>query len=296
MIERGLWLWRRAGSWWNPAGRRHQAGLSLLSWISIAIVAFWLFIAVAGPWIAPYGIYDDPAGDSLAPPSAEFWLGSDIYYRDTFSLILHGARLTIGLSLLSTLLAYAVGVTLGFAAAAGGGWLDTALSRVNDALLSLPTMMTGLVIIAALGSDLTVLIGTAGLIYATGVFRVARALAIDIQLTDFVEAARARGERLGWIMAREIWPNAWMPLLTDFGLRLVFALLFISSLSFIGLGVQPPQVDWGSMVRDNLVGISRAAPALLAPAAAIATLTIAINLIVDDLSARSGRDRFGSAG
>lgn len=260
--------------------------------IGTAVLGFWLVIAVIGGWIAPYGIYDDPASESLAPPSAAFWLGSDVHYRDTLSLLLHGARLTIGLSLISTLLAYLVGVTLGFAAACGPRWLDTLLSRLNDALLSLPTMMVGLVVIAALGSDLVVMIAVTGLIYATGVFRIARALAMDIQVMEFVQVARARGEGLGWIITREIWPNAWMPLLTDFGLRLVFAILFISALSFLGLGVQPPQVDWGSMVRENLVGIHRAAPALLAPTVAIASLTVAINLIVDDLSAKEDKDVF----
>lgn len=272
----------------GPAPKR--PALSLGARIGVGVLAFWVAIAIVGPWIAPYGVYDDPADESLAPPSAEFWLGSDVQYRDTLSLILHGARLTIGLSVLSTGLAYVVGVTLGFAAATGGPWLDSVLSRLNDAFLSLPTMMTGLVVIAALGSDIPVLVGTTGLIYATGVFRIARALASDIQVMDFVQSARARGEGLGWIIAREIWPNAWMPLLTDFGLRLVFAILFISALSFLGLGVQPPQVDWGSMVRENLVGIFRSAPALLAPAAAIASLTIAINLIVDDLSAKQSKD------
>lgn len=273
-----------------------RTGLSVGAKIGVVVLTFWVVIAIFGPWIAPYGIYDDPADESLSPPTAEFWLGSDINYRDTFSLIIHGARLTIGISLLSTVVAYIVGVIFGFAAAAGGPWLDTILSRINDTFLSLPTIMVGLVVIAALGSGTPVLIATAGLIYSTGVFRVARALASDIQAMDFIEAARARGEGLVWIITREIWPNAWMPLLTDFGLRLVFAILFISSLSFLGLGVQPPQVDWGSMVRENLVGLSRWSPALLAPTFAIASLTIAINLVVDDISGRKSKAMIGDIG
>lgn len=273
-----------------------RAGFSVGAKIGIAVLTFWLVVAIIGPWIAPYGIYDDPANDSLSPPTPEFWLGSDVNYRDTLSLILHGARLTIGISLLSTIVAYIFGVTLGFAAATGGPWLDAILSRINDTFLSLPTIMVGLVVIAALGSSTPVLIATAGLIYSTGVFRVARALAVDIQVMDFIEAARARGEGMAWIITREIWPNAWMPLLTDFGLRLVFAILFISSLSFLGLGVQPPQVDWGSMVRENLIGLSRWAPALLAPTLAIASLTIAINLVVDDISGRKSQAMIGDIG
>lgn len=273
-----------------------RAGLSVGAKIGVVVLMFWVVIAIIGPWIAPYGVYDDPANESLSPPTAELWLGSDVNYRDTLSLLLHGARLTIGISLLSTVVAYIIGVTLGFAAAAGGSRLDTVLSRTNDTFLSLPTIMVGLVVIAALGSSIPVLIATTGLIYATGVFRVARALASDIQAMDFIEAARARGEGLAWIITREIWPNAWMPLLTDFGLRLVFAILFISSLSFLGLGVQPPQVDWGSMVRENLVGLSRWSPALLAPTLAIASLTIAINLVVDDISGRKSKAMIGDIG
>jgi peptide/nickel transport system permease protein len=274
--------------------RRKPFRLSLLAKISVAVLVFWIAMAIFGPVIAPFSVYDDPASESLAPPSGQFWLGSDVQYRDTLSLLLHGARIAIGSSLLSAIVAYVVGIPLGFAAAVGGSKLDMVLCRINDAFLSLPTMMTGLVVIAALGSGLPVLIATTGLIYATGVFRVARSIAINVRTMDFVEAAQARGERLPWIIAREIWPNAWMPLLTDFGLRLVFAILFISALSFLGLGVQPPQVDWGSMVRENLVGLSRAAPALLAPAVAIASLTIAINLIVDDVSARESEDLLAS--
>lgn len=270
--------------------------LSVGAKIGLVVLTFWVVMAVIGPWIAPYGIYDDPANESLSPPTADFWLGSDVNYRDTLSLILHGARLTIGISLLSTIVAYVVGVTFGFAAATGGPWLDAILSRINDTFLSLPTIMVGLVVIAALGSGVPVLIATAGLIYSTGVFRVARALASDIQVMDFIEAARARGEGMAWIITREIWPNARMPLLTDFGLRLVFAILFISSLSFLGLGVQPPQVDWGSMVRENLIGLSRWSPALLAPTLAIASLTIAINVVVDDISGRKSQAMIGDIG
>lgn len=269
-------------------------GMSIGAWIGAIIVGFWVLVAIFGPWLAPYAVYEDPATNDLAGISEAFWLGTDTQYRDVFSLIVHGARMTIGLSLASTLLAYVIGIIFGFTAAIGGGWIDAAISRLNDAFLSLPTIMTGLVVIAALGSSLPVLVGATGLIYATGVFRVARALALNIQSMDFVEVARNRGEGLWWIISREIWPNTWMPLLTDFGLKLVFAILFISALSFLGLGVQPPQVDWGSMVRENLVGLYRSAPAMWAPAVAIATLTISLNLVVDDLSARRGRELMGS--
>ena len=262
-----------------------------LSWvgkIATAIVVFWVVIAFIGPFIAPYHEMDMDGDDSFLDAYDNFYLGTDHLGRDTFSRILWGARMTIGISLASTLLAYAIGITLGIAAAVKGGWVDMIISRINDAVLSLPSIMLGLIAIAAFGSSIPILITIAGIIYASSVFRIARALGLDIMVQDFVEAARARGEGIWWIIKSEVLPNAAMPLATDFGLRLVFVVLFISSLSFLGLGVQPPQADWGSMVRENLQGLTYNSYAAIWPAFAIATFTISINLIVDDISAKSG--------
>ncbi len=277
-----------------------------LSWvgkISAVIVAIWVVLALFGPWIAPYdeaffieedaeGNYFDDPSFMLPNASVAAYLGTDYLGRDILSRIIWGARTTIGISFAATLLAYFVGITLGIAAAVAGRLTDAVLSRIVDAVLAFPNIMLGLIIIAAFGSSIPLLIGLAGLVYAASVFRIARALGQDIMVQDFVEAARARGEGLWWIITREILPNAAMPLATDFGLRLVFVILFISSLSFLGLGVQPPISDWGSMVRENLQGLgngfSGGALASVAPALAIATLTIAINLIVDDISAHAG--------
>jgi len=186
------------------------------------------------------------------------------------------------------LLAYLIGVTAGIAAAVKRGWTDMILSRVNDAILSLPTIMLGLLIVVAFGTSIPILIGTAAVIYASSVFRIARAYGQEIMVMDYVESAQARGETIWWIIFREVLPNAAMPLATDFGLRLVFVVLFISSLSFLGLGIQPPAADWGSMVRQNLEGLQYGSIAPVWPALAIASFTIAINLIVDDISAKSG--------
>jgi peptide/nickel transport system permease protein len=275
--------------------------LSIVGKVSVAIVVFWVFMAFFGPWIAPYHeaffIEEWPNGDYIEEPSFMLpnslaYLGTDYLGRDILSRIIWGARTTIGISFIATMFAYFVGITLGIAAAVAGRWIDTVLSRLVDAILAFPNIMLGLIIIAAFGSSIPLLIGLAGLVYAASVFRIARALGQDIMVQDFVEAARARGEGLWWIITREVLPNAAMPLATDFGLRLVFVILFISSLSFLGLGVQPPISDWGSMVRENLQGLgngfSGGALAAIAPAIAIATLTIAINLIVDDISAHAG--------
>ena len=266
--------------------------LSWVGWMSVGIVSFWLLICIIGPSIAPFHEMDMEGDDSfLNAYSGEygtFHLGTDYLGRDTYSRILYGARNTIGISLAATLLAYLMGITLGILAAVKGGWIDMIISRVNDSILSLPTIMLGLIVVAALGTSITVLIGTAAVIYATSVFRIARALGLDIMVQDFVEAAQTRGEGIWWIIRAEVLPNAAMPLATDFGLRLVFVVLFISSMSFLGLGVPPPASDWGSMVRENLQGLTYGSWAAIWPACAIASFTIAVNLIVDDISAKSG--------
>ncbi len=268
-----------------------------LTWVgyaSCAVVVFWLVICFIGPSIAPFHEMDMEGDDSFlnAYTSEEgygtFHLGTDYLGRDTLSRVLYGARNTIGISLAATLVAYLIGITLGILAAVKGGWIDMGISRVNDAILALPTIMLGLIVIAALGSSIPILIGTAAVIYATSVFRISRALGQDIMVQDYVEVAHTRGEGIWWIIRAEVLPNAAMPLATDFGLRLVFVVLFISSLSFLGLGVQPPASDWGSMVRDNLQGLTYGSWAAIWPALAIASFTIAINLIVDDISAKSG--------
>ena len=275
-----------------------------LSWVgklASLVVIFWLVMVAIGPSISPHHEMDMDGDDSFMVAHdneyGSFYLGTDSLGRDTLSRVLYGARNTIGIALLATLLAYGLGITLGILAAVKGGWIDMIISRINDAVLALPSIMLGLIVIAALGSSVPILIGLAGVIYATSVFRIARALAQDIMVQDFVEAAHARGERIWWIIRSEVLPNAVMPLATDFGLRLVFVVLFISSLSFLGLGIQPPAADWGSMVRDGLAGLSGGIDldgntvtsyAAIWPALAIASFTIAVNLIVDDISAKSG--------
>ncbi len=268
----------------------------------IAVILFWSAMVLVGPWIAPYheaefldealfivpGLDDPYPATDFQPPGAVAWLGTDYLGRDTLSRLLYGARTTIGISLIATLLAYLIGITLGIAAAAGGRVLDSSLSRLNDAVLSMPTIMLGLVVISAYGSSLPVLIALTSVIYASSVFRIARAFGLDIMVSDFVDAARVRGEGLGWIIRHEVLPGMILPMASDFGLRFVYIILFLSGLSFLGLGVQPPQSDWGGMVRENLAGLPYGAIAPLVPALAIATLTVAINLVVDDISAHHG--------
>lgn len=250
------------------------------AWIGIVIVTVNLLAALLAPVIAPHG-EADLVGDVWAPISGSAWLGLDNLGRDMFSRLVYGARTTIGIAFLITLLSFAIGISAGFAAAVLGGWLDTLLSRSVDALMAIPQLIFALIILSVMGTSIPVLIFTIAVLDSTRVFRLSRAVGLNIAVMDFVEVARLRGESLWWIMRREVLPNALPPLITEFGLRFCFAFLFIASLSFLGLGIQPPYADWGSMVRDNAQAINFGGIAPLIPAAAIAQLTIGVNLVVD---------------
>ncbi len=273
----------------RPPSKR-EIKISTTCWIGIAILLIWLFVALFGPLLAPYSQGEMISYDSFAPPGEVGILGGDYIGRDIFSRLLFGARMTMGLALIATVLAFVVGGVFGFLAAAGGGWVDQILSRLNDAIMAFPSIMLALIVIAALGTSLPVLIIMVCLIEATPVFRLTRALGMDISVMDFVEAARARGENMSWIVRREIFPNTFVPLATEFGLRYTYSILFISALSFLGLGVQPPQADWGVMVRENMIGLTYGSAAAVIPAAAIGSLTVGINLIVDAFVEHGNRD------
>ena len=259
--------------------------------IGLGIAVIWLVLALASPWLAPYAAGHVEDADMFAPMSWAVPLGTDYLGRDMLSRVLLGAQITIGVSLAATSLACLTGVTLALAAAVKGGWLDAVLSRLLDALISLPSLLFGLVIVASIGSSIPVLIITAAIIYTPGCYRTARSLAVNINTLDFVTVARARGEGTWFIMREEILPNMVLPVLTDFGLRFVYVVLLLSGLSFLGLGVQPPNADWGSLVRENLEGLPDGAPAVIMPAIAIATLTIGVNLLIDNLPRRRTRGR-----
>jgi peptide/nickel transport system permease protein len=254
--------------------------ISVGAWVGLTIVTINLLGAALAPVIAPHG-EADLVGDVWAPISAHAWLGLDNLGRDMFSRLLFGARTTIAIAFLITVLSFAIGISSGFAAAVLGGWVDTALSRFVDALMAIPQLIFALIILSVMGTSIPVLICTIAVLDSTRVFRLARAVGLNIAVMDYVEVARLRGEKLWWIMRREVLPNALPPLITEFGLRFCFAFLFIASLSFLGLGIQPPFADWGSMVRDNAQAINFGGIAPLIPATAIAQLTIGVNLLVD---------------
>ena len=249
-------------------------------------VFVFLFSAIFADVIAPYG-ERDIVGDVWEPASEKFLLGTDNLGRDLLSRMMYGAQTTIFISAVASVLSFSVGIFLSFLAAVMRGWTDQLLSRLNDMMMAIPTLIFALVVLAALPQELWILVLVMALIDSTRVFRLGRAVAVDIVVMDYVEAARLRGEGRMWIIFREILPNALSPLLAEFGLRFAFAVLFLSSLSFLGLGIQPPEADWGGMVKDNKDGIIFGVPAALIPGGAIAMLAICVNLIVDWLLNRT---------
>jgi peptide/nickel transport system permease protein len=246
----------------------------------LIVVAGYGVVAVLAPVLAPYG-ETQIVGLEFADWSAQHWLGTDDLGRDVLSRLLYGARNTIGIAMLTTVIASVVGGVAGLVAGSMRGWVDQVLARVVDVLMAVPSLILTLLMLAIFGTSIFSMIMIIALIESTRIFRLARALALGIGLFDYVTTARLRGEGLLWIIFREILPNASAPLIAEFGLRFSFVFLFIATLSFLGLGIQPPTADWGSMVRDNATLLSYGQMAPLLPAGAIALLTVAVNFIVD---------------
>jgi peptide/nickel transport system permease protein len=261
--------------------------LTVSAQVGLVIIAINVLAAVLAPFISPYP-QADIVGSAWATPSAEHWFGTDNLGRDVLSRLLYGAQVTIGVSILITLMAFLIGVSTGFAAAVLGRSVDVIFSFIANLILSMPTLIFALVVLSVMGTEIPVLIITVGLLYAVPVFRLARAVAMNIAVLEYVEAAKLRGEGLWWIIRREVLPNALPPLVAEFGLRFSFTFLLIAALSFLGLGIQPPNADWGSMVKETGQMIALR-PVALYPAAAIALLTIGVNLVVDWLLAIHSR-------
>ena len=263
---------------------KEKISLSIGPCIGLAIIAVNLVIAAFGGVIAPYSESSVISDIAYAPPNDDLMLGADFLGRDVLSRLLYGARNTIGISLLATVIGFFVGLAFGFTAAALGGWVDAVISRLNDVVISIPPLLFALIAIAGLGTSLPLLVGVIALLHASRVMRISRSIAVTIAALEFVEAAHSRGEGFVKIIILDIWPNALRPLAAEFGLRMTFSILFISSLSFLGLGLSPPTADWGVMVRENLGGVFYGSAAVVMPALAIGLLAVGINLVVDWLS------------
>ena len=251
------------------------------AWFGMIVIAIYVFVALFAPWIAPYGEAEVVSQQPFELWSWTHWLGTDQLGRDMFTRILYGARNTLGISLATALLAFAIGGGLGIVASIFRGWIDQLFSRAVDTLMAIPQLIFALILLSIFGSSVQNLVIIIAVLDSTRVFRLSRAVAMNVVVMDYVEAAKLRGERLGWVLFREVLPNIMPTLVAEFGLRFCFVFLTISALSFLGLGIQPPTADWGSMVRENATLITYGDITPLLPAGAIALLTVAVNFVVD---------------
>jgi peptide/nickel transport system permease protein len=259
------------------------------AWFGLVVILLYVIIAATAPIIAPFA-ETEIVGSEYEPWGEQFLLGTDNLGRDWLTRLIYGARNTIGIAFVTTCLAFIIGALGGFLSAALGGWTDQILGRIVDVLMAIPSLIFALLLLSifkdfsALGLQIhpmVLLVVIIAVLDSTRVFRLARAVGMNIVVMDYVEVSRLRGEGLWWVITREVLPNAMPPMVAEFGLRFCFVFLFLSALSFLGLGIQPPTADWGSMVRDNATLISFGDITPLLPAAAIALLTIGVNFVVD---------------
>jgi peptide/nickel transport system permease protein len=252
----------------------------LTAWLGMFIVASFVFVAVFAPYLAPFA-EDESVGDTWGDMTSTYLFGTDNIGRDVLSRVIYGARTTMGIALLTTILSFVIGTTAGFLAATAGSVIDQVLSRFVDIVLAVPLLVWALIFLAPFGANALALILVIAFLDSTRVFRLARSVAINLSVTEYVEVAKLRGEGLMSIIFREMIPNALPPLITEFGLRYCFNFLFVAAVSFLGFGVQPPFADWGGMVRENAATILSGQFIALWPALAIALVTVGVNLIVD---------------
>ncbi len=292
---------RTVGTEWS---RKMFRSMPLTASFGIMIILIYAILAIFAGLIAPYGQEEIilgaaanivPGGDPALGGDPDFYFGTDQIGRDILSRLIYGAQNTVGIAFATTVLAFLLGGSLGFLAATLGGWLDQLLSRAVDVLMAIPSLIFALLLMTIasvwapqLGIPLTVfMVLIIAVIDSTRVYRLARAVGQNIVVMDYIEAAKLRGEGMGYLVFKEILPNATAPLLAEFGLRFCFVFLTIAALSFLGVGIQPPLADWGTMVRDlgGFVNFAQFAPlaatAPLLAAGAIALLTVAVNFVVD---------------
>ena len=299
MFAAAAWVFRLLGRHIGTAGMRKLfRTIPLTAAFGILVIIVYAILAIFANVIAPHGqdeILQGVAANIIPGSDPDFPLGTDQIGRDILSRLIYGAQNTVGIAFATTLLAFFIGGSLGFLAAVVGGWTDQILSRGVDVLMAIPSLIFALLLMtiasvwsSRLGIPLTVfMVLIIAVIDSTRVFRLARAVGQNIVVMDYIEAAKLRGEGMWYLVFKEILPNATAPLLAEFGLRFCFVFLTIAALSFLGVGIQPPLADWGTMVRDLAAFISYAqfAPLVatlpLLAAGAIALLTVAVNFVVD---------------
>lgn len=259
-----------------------------------ALVGLFVLLGVIGPYVTPYPFDELHFASRLAPPSTEYWLGTDRYGRDIFSRVVAGARLTLVMAVAGTLIGVVAGVLIGLVSGYLGGWIDEILMRLTDITMSFPSLLLALLVVAVLGASEVNAVISIGLVFTPRVARVVRSATLGVRHIQFVEAAEVRGESNAYVIFREVLPNVWPPIIVETCIRMSYAVLLVVSLSYLGLGAQPPAPDWGLMIAKERAFIASAPWVVLAPAAAIVTLVVGVNLLGDGmrewLSARKTAD------
>ena len=264
-----------------------RASISTTAWVGLGMLLVVVAIGIFGRYLASYAP-DEMFGAPFSAPSGDHWLGLDFAGRDVLSRFLWGGQTAIFVALTGTVLGFVLGSCLGLVSAYRRGWVDELIGRSTDLALAFPALILSLLLLAAFGTSIGLVVFAIAITTAPGVARIARAATLEVVDLPYVESARARGERASYVMAVEILPSVRSPLLVDFGLRLTTAILLVAALSFVGLGLQPPAADWGLMIGENRIGLNVQPWAVIVPAAAIAALTIGVNLIIDGVGRRTG--------
>lgn len=268
--------------------RRARAPLALtpLAWVGLGMSSFAIGVALFGPFFAPYPP-DEIFGTSFAGPSSQHLLGLDFVGRDALSRFLWGGRTAIFIALIGTAVGFLVGTALGLLSAYRRGWVDEVLGRTTDLMLAFPALIFALLLLAAFGSRVSIVVLAIAVTTVPGVTRIARAASLEVVDLPYVEAARARGESAAYVTTRELLPNVRRPLLVDLGLRVTGSILLVAALSFLGLGIRPPAADWGLMIGENRVALTVQPWPVILPVVAISFITIGINLVLDGFRRRS---------
>ncbi|WP_439498856.1 ABC transporter permease [Bosea sp. (in: a-proteobacteria)] len=255
--------------------------MSLQLKAGLLITGSIVLLGLLAPWIAPHPWDTISMRTRFLPPNATYWFGTDEYGRDVLSRLLMGARLSIAMGVSATIVSLAIGVPMGLAAGYFRGWIDEVLMRLADVLMAVPPIMLGLLVLAVTPPALWKTALAVGFVYIPLIARLARSVTLTLANEEFIQAAKARAESTSYILFREILPNAWPPLLVEASLRVTYAILLGSALSFLGLGAQPPSSDWGLMISEARSFIDRAPWIALAPGIAMCVLVIGINLLGD---------------
>jgi peptide/nickel transport system permease protein len=254
--------------------------------VGLALAVLVLVLVLVGPAIAPWSPTEPNVGPVLAGPSGDHLLGTDTLGRDILSRFLSGGRTVIIVPLAAVTLAFVLGGALGMYAAYVEGWRDAVITRVFDFLAALPPLLLVLLLVAGLGTSDLVVTATVAIVFLPRIGRLVRGTAQAVTQNDYVKAAEARGERTATILWRELAPNIAGPAIADFALRLTYGVMFVASLNFLGLGVQPPEPNWGVMINEYRAFLSHNPLATVVPAVGIVLLSVAFNLLADALTRR----------